>query len=110
MFANVIVSCATRPELMLLPESLPAATVGVPYNVPFEVIKTSSPVSGIYVSDKSPLPEGLRIEHDNLDSHGLITGAPLKAGVYEVHVSAGTYGTQCVGLSANRVYTLEVIQ
>lgn len=110
MFANVVVSCATRPEPILLPDSLPAATVGVPYNVPFEVIKTTSPVSGIYMSDKNPLPEGLRVEHENRDPHGSITGTPVKTGVYEVHMSASTYGTQCVGMGASRVYTLEIIQ
>lgn len=110
MFGNVVMNCAIRSEPILLPDSLPAATVGMPYNVPIEVIKTTSPVHGIYVSDKSPLPEGLRVEHQNRDSHGLITGTPVKAGVYEVHMSAGTYGTQCVGLRASRIYTLEVAE
>jgi hypothetical protein len=110
MFGNVVVSCAIQPEPILLPDSLPAATVGMPYSVPLEVIKTSSPVHGIYVSDRSPLPEGLWIEHQDRDSHGLITGKPLKAGTYEVYMSAGTYGTQCTGLRASRVYRLVVTE
>ena len=110
MFGNVVVSCAIQLEPILLPESLPAATVGMPYNVPLEVIKTSSQVHSIYVSDRSPLPEGLWVEHQDRDSHGLITGTPLKAGTYEVQMSAGTYGTQCTGRRASRVYNLVVTE
>lgn len=110
MFGNVVVNCAVRSEPILLPDSLPVAIVGKPYSVPLEVLKTTSPVHGIYVSDNSPLPEGLRVEHQNRDSHGLITGTPVKSGVYEVQISAGTYGTQCVGLGASRVYRLEVTE
>lgn len=110
MFGSVAASCSTQATPELLPESLPIAKVGVPYNVPLEVIKTSSPVHGIYASDKLPLPQGLRIEHQDRDSHGLITGTPAKAGSYQVQMSAGTYGTQCTGLRASRVYTLEVTE
>ncbi len=107
---NTLAGCAMQPEPMLLPESLPVAAVGEPYSVQLEVIKTSSPVHGIYVSDRSPLPEGLWIEHQDRDSYGLITGTPLKAGAYEVHMSAGTYGTQCTGRRASRVYNLVVTE
>lgn len=110
MLGNIMVSCATRPDPVMLPESLPVAKVGQPYNAPLEVVDTSTPVHGIYVSDKHPLPEGLRVEHENRSPHGLITGTPIKAGSYEVHMSAGTYGTQCAGLRARRVYTLEVTE
>lgn len=110
MFGNVVVSCAIQPESILLPDSLPAATVGMPYSAPLEVIKTTSPVHGIYVSDSSPLPEGLWVEHQDRNSQGLITGTPLKAGAYEVHMSAGTYGTQCTGRRASRVYRLVVTE
>ena len=110
MFGKGVMSCAIRSEPILLPDSLPIATIGQPYNAPLEVINTASPVHGIYVSDQSPLPEGLRVEHQNRDAHGSITGTPVKAGVYEVQISAGTYGTQCVGMRATRVYRLEVAE
>lgn len=110
MFGNLIVSCAIRPEPVLLPDNLPAATVGVPYNVRLEVINTSTPVRGIYVSDTYALPEGLWVEQQDHDVQGRITGTPLKAGTYEVRVSAGTYGTQCAGLRASRVYRLKVTE
>lgn len=108
IFGNAMASCTVQPKPELLPENLPAAVAGVPYSVQLEVINTSSPVHGIYVSDTNALPEGLWVEHQDRDSHGLITGTPLKAGTYEVHISAGTYGTQCAGHRASRVYTLDV--
>lgn len=110
MFGNVVASCSMRSEPTLLPETLPAAKVGTPYSVKLQAINTSSPVHGIYVSDMHPLPEGLRIEHQDRNSEGLIIGTPIKTGTYEVHISAGTYGTQCAGLRARRVYTLEVAE
>lgn len=108
MLGNLLISCTMRPEPTLLPEYLPAGEVGVPYSTPLEVIETSSPIHGFYVSDKHPLPEGLRIEHHDRESRGLITGTPTKAGAYQVQISAGTYGTQCAGLEASRIYMLEV--
>lgn len=51
MFVSVVASCAIRTEPTLLPEALPAAKVGEPYNVLLEAINISSPVRGIYVSE-----------------------------------------------------------
>ena len=110
MFGGVIGSCTMRPEPTLLPEALPAAKVGIPYSVQLSATDTSSPVHSIYVSDAYPLPDGMRIEHQDRNPEGLIIGTPIKAGTYEVHISAGTYGTQCTGLRARRVYTLEVAE
>ncbi|VXB84922.1 conserved exported hypothetical protein [Pseudomonas sp. 8BK] len=110
IFANTLAGCAMQPEPTLLPEGLPIAIAGRPYSVRLEVINTSTPVHGIYVSDAHALPEGLWVEHQDRDSHGLITGTPLKAGTYEVHMSAGTYGTQCTGRRASRVYNLVVTE
>lgn len=110
MSGGLISSCAMRPEPTLLPEALPAAKVGVPYSVQLSVINTSSPVHGIYASDAYPLPGGLRIDHQDRGPSGFISGTPIKTGAYEVHISAGTYGTQCAGLRARRVYTLEVAE
>lgn len=110
MFGNIMGSCALRPTPKILPASLPSATVGQPYNAHLKVIDIPSPVHGIYLSEEFHLPEGLRVEHESRDSHALITGTPTKAGSYEVHMSASTYNTQCVGLEANRIYTLEVTE
>lgn len=110
MFVNVVASYAMRPELTLLPEALPATKIGVPHNVLLEVINTSSPVRGIYVREVQNPPKGLKTERQERDSRGLITGTPVKTGTYEVHISAGTYGAQCTGINASRIYTLEVAE
>lgn len=110
IFSSTLAGCAMQPKPVLLPESLPIAVAGEPYSVKLEVLNTSTPVHGIYVSDTYALPEGLLLEHQDRDPHGLITGTPIKAGTYEVHMSAGTYGTQCTGLRASRVYRLEVTE
>lgn len=110
MLGSVAANCALRTAPTLLPETLPTGQVGKPYRVALEVIDAPAPVHGIYVSDAQPLPEGLRIEHQDRDNHGLIVGTPTRVGVYEVHLSAGTYGTQCAGLRARRIYTLHVIE
>ena len=110
MFGNIVTSCAIRPDPILLPESLPIARVGEAYNVPLEVMDISTPVYGIYVSRQFHLPEGLHVSHVDRDSSGLITGTPVKAGTYEVHMSAGTYGTQCAGQTASRIYHMEVTE
>nr|WP_298144482.1 putative Ig domain-containing protein [uncultured Pseudomonas sp.] len=110
IFGNTLASCAMQPEPELLPESLPVAIAGKPYSVQLEVINTSTPAHGIYVSEAYALPEGLWVEHQDRDSHGHITGTPLKAGIYEVHMSAGIYGTQCAGHRASRVYKLKVTE
>lgn len=110
VIGNTLTSCAEQPKPTLLPETLPVAAVGSPYTAQLEVLNTASPVHGIYVSDTHPLPEGLWVEHQDRDSHGTITGTPLKAGTYKVHLSAGTYGTQCTGLRASRTYSLVVTE
>ncbi len=110
MLGSVAASCALRTEPTLLPETLPTAQVGKQYRVALEVTDAPAPVHGIYASDTQPLPEGLRIEHQNRDSYGFIVGTPTRAGFYEVQLSAGTYGTQCAGLRARRIYTLHIIE
>lgn len=110
IFGRTLTGCTLQPEPTLLPESLPIAVAGKPYSVQLEVINTSTPVHGIYVNDTYALPEGLWVEHQDRDAYGLITGTPLKAGTYEVHISAGTYGTQCTGRRASRAYRLEVTE
>lgn len=108
MFGNVLVGCSMRPEPELLPKNLPAARVGAPYNVRIDVINASTPVGKLLVSPTEPLPKGLELTHIEREKHGVIQGTPEKAGVYEVLVYGSTYGTQCAGQYAERVYRLEV--
>ncbi|MWV12648.1 hypothetical protein F3I62_11145 [Pseudomonas sp. R-28-1W-6] len=107
--ANTLVGCAMRPEMDILPRELPAARAGEPYWVRIEVVDTSSPLTGIHVSPRQPLPAGLTLEHAERAAHGVIAGTPLTPGVYPLRVYAGSYGTQCVGKKAERSYRLEVL-
>lgn len=107
--ANTLVGCAMRPEMEILPRALPLARAGEPYRVRIEVVDTSSPLTGIHVDPRQPLPAGLALEHAERAAHGVISGTPLTPGVYSLRIYAGSYGTQCVGKEAERSYRLEVL-
>jgi hypothetical protein len=108
LLGSTAVGCAARPEPILLPEQLPDAKVGAPYRQSITIANASTPVHGFYVSDKTPLPDGLHLEHLDREAQALIEGIPTRAGIHEVHISAGTYGTQCVGQRAERTYELRI--
>jgi hypothetical protein len=108
MVANVMVNCALRPEPSLQPESLPPARVGEAYEVILEVRDTSSPVSHTSVAPQQPLPEGLELHHEPRSRQAILRGTPRQAGDHEVLIYSSSYGTQCVGLSAKRLYRLKV--
>lgn len=108
MFGNVIVGCAMRPDPQILPETLPAATVGVPYSIRIDVINASTPLSRLLVAPDKPLPDGLELAHTERAKQGVIQGVPTAAGSYDVLVYGSTYGTQCAGQSAERLYRLDV--
>jgi hypothetical protein len=108
LLGSTAVGCAARPEPILLPEQLPDAKVGAPYRQSITIANASTPVHGFYVSDKTPLPDGLHLKHLDREAQALIEGIPTRAGIHEVHISAGTYGTQCVGQRAERTYELRI--
>lgn len=102
--------CALNARPVLRPESLPAGRMGEAYSVRLAVSDAPAPVLGIYVNDSQPLPPGLRIEHQERDDHGWISGTPTRPGSYEVHLVALTYGTQCAGRRAERTYRLQIAE
>jgi len=110
LLGSTLAGCAARVEPRLLPEHLPDGQVGVPYGQRIEITNASTPVHGFYISDQTPLPAGLRIGHQDREAQALIAGIPTQAGLYQVHISVGTYGTQCVGLRAERTYNLRIVQ
>ncbi|GEM_PF-491393 len=107
LMGNTLVGCAGRGSLELRPDALPAGQVGRPYHADIGVAATAS-VHGFYAGDAHPLPPGLGIEHLHGARTAAIVGTPTRAGVYEVHLSAGTHGTQCVGQHAGRSYRVEI--
>ncbi|QKE65573.1 hypothetical protein HNE05_20150 [Aquipseudomonas campi] len=108
MFGNVIVGCAMRPDPEILPKALPAATVEVPYRMRVDVINASTPLSKLLVPPDKPLPAGLELTHREREKQGVIEEVPITAGSYDVLVYGSTYGTQCAGQSAERLYRLDV--
>ena len=108
MLSNVVIGCAIRPDPELHPRELPAAIVGVPYSTQVDVINASTPVSKLLVAPDKPLPNGLELAHIEREKHGVVQGIPTKAGHYDVLVYGSTYGTQCAGQDAERLYRLEV--
>jgi hypothetical protein len=110
MLSNVVIGCAFRPEPELHPRELPTARVGVPYSTQVDVINASTPVSKLLVAPDKPLPNGLELTHIEREKHGVIQGIPTEAGRYNVLVYGSTYGTQCAGQDAERLYKLEVTQ
>ena len=110
LLGSTAAGCATRADPMLMPEHLPDGQVGVSYRQSIEITNASTPTHGFYVSDKTPLPAGLRIEHQDREAQALIKGIPTQAGHHKVHISVGTYGTQCVGLNAERTYNLRIVE
>ena len=108
MLGNVVVGCAIRPAPELLPNELPAAVVGAPYRIRIDVINASTPMTQLLVAPDKPLPNGLELTHIEREKHGVIQGIPTEAGRYNVLVYGSTYGTQCAGQDAERLYKLEV--
>lgn len=108
MVGNVLVGCALRPEPHLQPESLPVARVGETYEVIVQVQDSSSAVHHISVAPQHPLPAGLQLHHEPRSSQAVLRGIPRQAGDHQVLIYSGSYGTQCVGLGAERLYRLEV--
>ena len=107
---NMITSCLLRSEPELLPESLPDGRVGVAYAQSIRIINADTPAHGFYVSDATPLPEGLRMQHQDREAQGLIVGVPTQAGTYSIRITARTYGTQCTGQHAERRYSLHITE
>lgn len=104
----MIAGCIGRSDIEIQPDHVPAAQVGEPYYVRLEVPDTHSPVTGFYVDPAMPLPLGLELVYLEQTNQAEIKGIPTAPGVYKVSVYTGSYGTQCVGQSAQRTYALNV--
>ncbi|AZD66705.1 hypothetical protein SAMN04489802_3696 [Pseudomonas chlororaphis] len=101
--------CYTRPELKILPQELPVAISGQPFNVRLEVPPPHTRLMGFYIDPATPLPSGLELTYQRGESHALISGTPRTPGVYKVSISALSNGTQCVGQQADSTYQLKVV-
>ncbi|WP_315808997.1 hypothetical protein [Pseudomonas sp. C9-3] len=103
---SILMGCAFRSSLEIEPQTLPDAQVGVPYRAMINIAGTpGGPVAYI---DVQLLPQGLRFDYQDRQSHGQLVGTPQEAGSISVKVSAGTFGTMCAGKSVSRELTLHV--
>jgi hypothetical protein len=106
--AATAVACDTRPALSFAPDTLPDASVGVPYSAVITVSGNQTPV--FQMSADLELPAGLALVYDT-DARGNraeLSGTPTTAGTYQFTVSAWCLGTNVNGQTGSRHYTLVV--
>jgi hypothetical protein len=97
-FGERAYSLCVCPAIAVLPDSLPAASVGVPYAQVFTASAGMAPF-GFSVTS-GVLPSGLSLATD-----GTLSGTPSEAGTFDFTVTA-TAADSCTG---SRPYALEVL-
>lgn len=101
-------ACGTRPPLTFSPDTLPDATVGVPYSAVITISGNETPVGD--VSSSVGVPNGLTLHWDeNGDrNRAELTGTPLSAATYEFTISAWCLGTNVNGQTGSHKYSVLV--
>lgn len=108
MFGAAVSGCRrARPPLSFSPEELPEARIGEPYRAEITVSGNETPVFRMLLED-GQLPPGLRLEHQDGEDSGVITGTPTEAGDFSFEIGALCYGTNTNGQSGARAYQLQV--
>jgi len=98
-----------RPALVFSPETLPAASVGEPYEVTISVSENVTPTGDFYLADGEVLPPGLSLgEVNQQESSVTISGTPTEAGTYTFTVNVWCYGTSVSGQMGSMEYTITV--
>ena len=95
------------PALEFLPDKLPVAQVGQPYQVDILVARNMTPVGNYSISDGA-LPPGLHLVMDQNTRIGRISGTPTQAGMVKFTVSVWCLGTNVKGQTGDKQYTLVV--
>ena len=96
-----------RPALEFLPDKLPVAQVGQPYQVDILVARNMTPVGSYSISDGA-LPPGLQMVMGRTLRIGRISGTPTQAGMVKFSVSVWCLGTNINGQTGDKQYTLVV--
>ena len=107
----VTLACAPdtlpRPLLVFDPLELPAAQVGVAYEVTITVSQDVTPVYWMELTDGA-LPDGLTFEYHENDSFAKIVGTPTSAGTFKFSVGAACRGTSINGQTGHKEYVIDV--
>jgi hypothetical protein len=103
LVTNEIVS----DELTFMPEMLPEAQVGQPYNAVIQLSDQHTPAFSMGAPAES-LPPGLIGTFDEGKQTYTLSGTPTVAGTYPLIVSAICYGTNVSGQTGEKQYTLVV--
>lgn len=93
--------------LLITPESMPEAQVGVAYEVKVQITQNVTPVGDMMIQD-GELPAGLEFVFLNGEDAAQFIGVPEEAGVFEVTVYAWCYGTQVNGQTLEKKYEIVV--
>jgi hypothetical protein len=96
-----------RPTLEFDPLELPAAQVGVAYDVTISVSQNVTPVYWMKVIEGA-LPDGLMLEYNENDSFAKVVGTPMSAGTFKFAVGAACRGTSVNGQMGQKEYVIEV--
>ena len=96
-----------RPALEFLPDKMPDAQVGHPYEVEILIARNETPV-GNYSISVGTLPPGLELVVDDQLRTAKITGIPSQAGTFAFTVSVWCLGTNVNGQTGEKQYTLLV--
>ena len=94
-------------RLLITPESLPEAQVGVSYEVKLQITQNVTPVGDMTIGDGA-LPAGLEFVFLDGEDAAQIIGVPTETGIFEFTISAWCYGTQVSGQTLEKKYTLTV--
>jgi uncharacterized protein (TIGR03437 family) len=91
---TLVINC---PSIIINPATLPAGTLGMPYNQTLMAPGATAPIN--FSADNAALPPGL-----TLSSTGLLSGTPTSVGVFTFGVAVNA----AFGCSGSRNYTLVI--
>ena len=96
-----------RGPLKFNPDNLPAAQVGVPYEVKITITQNATSAGQFSVSE-GVLPQGLVLEKLQNENTARISGIPEEAATFTFKIFVWCYGTNVNGQSGEMGYTIVV--
>jgi hypothetical protein len=111
----VTLGCSAQPTLDTSssgslrwdPVLLPAAQVGVPFEVKITILQNKTPVAQFLLHDGT-LPSGLTLTKVQGEDIAVLSGVPDQEGTFAFTLEAGCFGTNKAGQSGTQDYTIIV--